>query len=414
MSLRLGSHRVFVSQGLALAALAVASACSSGGSNVVQDEAGNGGSSGGSGSGSSSSANTSSGSTSSSGTSSSSGAGTSSSSSSSGGGGTDAQFMVETSADGGCPAETSVTEATKITFTVGWPSSTAGNAGTGPISIWLLTHFMTVTNAGTGQMLSGTSQSCGTTLPDLQLNSTGMAATGGGTKLNIQLLNTTWDKVTRTFPTTATQTGWNTGDTQTTNPALGLLGLPSSGSYNSDTAAWPPVCATGMCASSPPVSCTGGTCSGMYAGSFAGSAVTDDDGDGNPGITAYPSTASGYALPPTSALFAQVADEVYIVSRNEIAITGKDMNCATGTGTGTANITLFDNHVVGCHVTSLHGTAGPCTSDQAGFLDSNRTIYGYDQTMGDAISKAHPVMGTASIVRLVSTATCADARAALP
>jgi len=267
-------------------------------------------------------------------------------------------------------------------------------------------------------MLSGTSQSCGTTLPDLIFNSTGMAATGGGTKLNIQLLNSTWDKITRTFPTTATQTGWNTGDTQTTNPALGLLGLPASSTYGMDTTAWPPVCATGNCASSPTVTCTGGTCSGMYAGSFAGSAVTDDDGDGKPGITAFPSTASGYALPPTSALFAYVADQVYIVSRNEIAITGKDMNCATGTGTGTATITLFDNHVVGCHHTAMMGsgtgTAGECTSDQVGFLDNNRTIYGYDQTMGDTISKAHPVMGTASIVRLVSTATCADARNALP
>src|SRR5579863_3476622 len=172
MSLRLGSHRVFVSQGLALAALAVASACSSGGSNVVPDEAGSSGSSGGSGSGSgsSSSASTSGGSTSSSGTSSSSGASTSSSSTSSGGG-SDAQMMVETSADGGCPAETSVTEATKISFSVGWPSSTAGNAGTGPINIWLLTHFTTVTDSGSGQMLSGTSQSCGTTLPDLIFNS---------------------------------------------------------------------------------------------------------------------------------------------------------------------------------------------------------------------------------------------------
>jgi hypothetical protein len=239
-------------------------------------------------------------------------------------------------------------------------------------------------------------------LPDLIFNGTGMIATGGGTKLNIQILNTTWDAITRTFPTTGTQSGWNTGDTQDTNPALGLIGLSNSSAYNSDTKPWPASCATG---------CT-------PAGSFMSSDLQDDDGDGLPGITAHPSTATGYALPPTSDLFAEVADQVYIVSRNEIAISGMDTDCVTGKGTGTATITLFDNHVVGCHVTNPSGqnfgTPGPCTSSQVSFLDDNRTIYGYDQTMGDTISKSHPVTGTATVARLASTATCADARGALP
>jgi hypothetical protein len=283
------------------------------------------------------------------------------------------------------------------------------------VSIWLLTKFNVA-----GTALTGTSQSCALSLPDLALNLTGMMATGGGTKLNIQIgpgtgidnpMNTTWDKITRTFPVSGTLAGWNTGDMQTVAPSLGLLGLTDTamstgmnpGKYSVDTTAWPPYCAN---------NCT-------PAGSFTMADLSDDDGDGKPGITAYPSTDSGYALPPTTSLFAEVADEVYIVSRNEIAISGKSTDCVNGKGTGTATITLFDNHVVGCHATNPmgqnFGTPGPCTSSQVSFLDLNRTIYGYDMTMGDSISKAHPVTTTnVSVVRLPATAKCSDVRAALP
>jgi len=89
-------------------------------------------------------------------------------------------------------------------------------------------------------------------------------------------------------------------------------------------------------------------------------------------------------------------------------------------GTGTASITLFDNHVVGCKTVCPTGLAGcntgmteqACTSDQVGFLDSNRTIYGYDMNAGDVISSAHAVTGQVATVQLAGGANCAAARAA--
>jgi hypothetical protein len=253
------------------------------------------------------------------------------------------------------------------------------------VNILLLTNFTGTTT------LTGTAQSCGLNLPDIVLNSTGMLATGGGMKIQIQVKNSVWDAISRTFPVTGTQSGFNIGDSLDTNASVGLLGLVDA--WNTKT--WPPYCTTG---------CT-------PAGPFMMSDLQDDDHDNNPGITATPLNNSTYALPPTAAIYSQVADQVYIVSRNEIAIMGMHTTDCTH-GSGMAKITLFDNHVVGCHVTSLHGTAGPCNSSQVSFLDQNRTIYGYDQNSGSIISSSHAVMGTAQTVQLPAGSKCSDARAA--
>jgi hypothetical protein len=289
------------------------------------------------------------------------------------------------------------TLATTVTFTVGWPSSLAGNAGTGEVDILLLTNFTGTTT------LTGKAQSCGLKLPDLTFNSTGMLATGGGMKLQIQVLNATWDKITRTFNVTGTQSGFQIGDTLDTNASVGLLGLTDSSGYGTDTKMWPPQCTT---------NCT-------PAGSFMMSDLQDDDGDGNPSITAVPESTNGYALPPTQTVFAPVAKEVYIVSRNELTLMGMHaVDCTHGTGN--AKITLFDNHVVGCKTICPSGLLGcttgntpqVCGSSAVSFLDDNRTVYGYDQTSGHVASPSHPIMGTVKTVQLPSGATCAMARAA--
>jgi hypothetical protein len=420
MSLNYRKYALLVSQGLAMSLVvggALRCSSSSGGNVVQQGGSGSSGNTSGSGGSGSSGTGTSGSSTTGTGTSGSSttGTGTSGSSTSGdvgGGGGTDAGLVLDGGAEGGgCSSPQKI--ATKVSFSVGWPSSTAGNAGTDTINIWLLA---TLTGDGT---LSGTAQSCGLKLPDLVLNSLGMTATGGGTKIQIQILNSTWDKITRTFAVTGTQTGFTVGSTQTTNPSVALLGLKDTGTYAMDSTAWPPTCTTtGQCASSPLVTCTSGTCTGAHGGSFVGADLTDDDGDGKPGITANPASTNGYVLPPTAALFAASADQVYIVSRNEVAITGMRMtDCAHLSGT--AKLTLFDNHVVGCHTAAytdglqtMH-PAADCSSDEVQFLDTNRTIYGSDQ-MGTAISKTNPVMGTATSVLLSASAKCSDARGALP
>ena len=79
------------------------------------------------------------------------------------------------------------------------------------------------------------------------------------------------------------------------------------------------------------------------------------------------------AIPP-------LADQLYIVSRNQLELSGMRMTSCTA-GTGTAKITLFDNHVVGCHANatstdgdlSFTGPAGACDSSQVNFVDGSRT-----------------------------------------
>jgi hypothetical protein len=320
------------------------------------------------------------------------------------GGGTDAGFVAETGADGGCVGQDSSTLAVKISFPVSWAGNIAATGGSGTVNIWLLTKFTGTTT------LTGTSQSCGTTLPDLTLTNLGSIGAGAGgntAKVQIQILNSTWDKISRTFPVTGTQSGFQIGDSQDTNPAVGLIGLSQTSTYVTDTTTWPAYCATGKCV---------GT---STEGSFAKTDVTDDDGDSFPGITASPLNSNGYVYPPTNTTCGAPADQVYIVSRNEIAITGMHTTDCTH-GTGTAKITLFDNHVVGCHTAAytcpLTGSspAAVCADGEVQFLDQNRTVYGYDQTAGDTASPSHPIMGTATVVQLTASAKCSDVRGALP
>jgi hypothetical protein len=289
----------------------------------------------------------------------------------------------------GCPSQTPQTLATSLAFGVGWPATATSNAGSASVSMLLLTTFTGSTS------LTGSTRVCAMTLPDLALNAVGQAATGSGTKIQSGISNATWDQISRTYPVTGTQTGFDPNDTLNMARWVSLFGLTSASSYESDATAWPAACATGMC---------------LPAGSFASSVLQDDDNDSNPGITVFPSTATGYTLPPTSVTSqAQLADRVYMVFRTEIAL-GQTRDSCTVTG-GNATVTLFDSHVVGCHVNATHGTAGSCSSDQVQFLDDNRTIYGYDSAAGDVISAAHPVVGMATTTAVGAGATCAQARA---
>jgi len=284
MSLRVALPSVLVS-GLTVAVAAMGPACgSSSGGNVVNmpgdDAEGTSSSSGGGTSSSSSSG----------GNTSSSSSGGASSSSSSGG------LVVEAGADGGCPEQASLVLGAHVSFPVSWASSLASNAGTGNVDIWLLSH---ATTTGTGDlMFSGTASSCGTNLPDIDLNTVGQSAVCAlghtcGTKVQVQILPSTFAAITRTFATSGSQTGWNPGNTLMTVPALGLLGLTQTSPYAMDTTAWPD---TSGCSTA----CT-------PFGVFMSSYNSDDDKDGNPGITANPKNDTGaapvYTYPPTATTF---------------------------------------------------------------------------------------------------------------
>ena len=404
MSLRVALPSVLVS-GLAVAAVAMGPACSSSsGGNVVAEDDGGGNSSSSSSGGNASS--------------SSSGGGTSSSSSG-GGMSSSGVAMIDATADGGCPEQASLVLGAKIVFPVTWAQSLASNAGSGNVSIWLLSQA-TTTGAGDLQF-SGKAESCGTSLPDIDLNGLGTSAVCApgdtcGTKVSVQILPSTFAKITRTFPTSGMQSGWNPGATLTTVPALGLLGLTQASPYSTDTTAWPD---TSGCSTA----CT-------PFGVFMSSYNSDDDMDGNPGITANPKNDTGanpvYTYPPTATTFfarPPLADQVYIVSRNEIALSGTRMGTGSNActqGSGASKITLFDNHVVGCHSlststngdVSFTGPAGTCDSSQVSFLDSNRTIY--TAANGNAASPTNAITGTVNVSEFASTATCADVLSALP
>jgi hypothetical protein len=119
-------------------------------------------------------------------------------------------------------------------------------------------------------------------------------------------------------------------------------------------------------------------------------------------MTATPLSGNGYVLPPTAVGLigsAPAADRVYIVSRNRVAIKGAWTSCSELSGTAT--VSLFDNHVVGCRISDGSACTTDAANTQADFIDQNRTVY----TQGAATFVAK---------KLANTATCQDALAALP
>jgi hypothetical protein len=318
----------------------------------------------------------------------------------------------------------------KLSFNVVWGQGGASGTGAasdpgGPaaVNIWLLSE-----EKG-GTSFTGTAKACGTTLPDLELNAAGdfalSVAVGASGLVNPAIPNSAFDAITRTYSNTGTQ-GFNIGDTISTTATLGLLGLSDTSSYHMASTAWPPYCASNAnclitCASA------GGACTGGNSSWLNGSDVTDDDKDGNPGITAVPLTSAAggatcptystnngspptapctYFDPPTQVAIGNgpAADKVYIVSRQQFSLSGIRSDCQQGMGT--ASVTLFDNHVVGCHLKS--GSA--CATADVQFLDQNRPVY------ADANNKAFgPTSSNNGTVKVYQfpqgmTPTCNDVR----
>jgi hypothetical protein len=347
------------------------SGAGSGGSSGSSGSAGSGGSSGSngaSGSGGSSGAGTSGGS-------SGSGSSTSGSGGSSGGSSSTSGGSPGSSGSGGCQPASSLTLAANITIAVTWPGTTAGNSGSGDVHLWLLSKF-----AANGNDFTGTNQTCALSLPDLALNALGSVAAGGG-KVQIQIPASVWAKPSMpTFPATGSVGGWDLGASITINQVLALVGLSLPAGTDPLGFAWP-----------------------ASSWSFpSGTTFPDHDGDMNPGITASPLSGGGYVLPPTAVGLigsAPAADEVYIASRTTIALSGQWTSCTDQSGTAT--VSQFDNHVVGCHIKGGSTCTTNAANTQADFLDQNRTVY---------------TPGAATFVgkTLPDTATCADVIAALP
>jgi hypothetical protein len=258
---------------------------------------------------------------------------------------------------------------------VTWPATTAGTAGTGSVHVWLLSKL-----TANGNNFTGTSATCGISLPDVTLTGLGQIA-AGGSKVQIQIPASVWSAPSMpTYASTGSQTGWGPPNTFGIDPTLALIGLALPQATDPTTFAWP-----------------------SSSWSFpSGTTFPDADGDSNPGITASPLNGNGYVYPPTAIGLggsAPAADKVYITTRTRISLSGKWNSCTDLSGSAT--VANFDNHVVGCHI---HGGA-TCTTGsantQADFLDQNRTIYA-------------PGSATYVAKTLPGTGTCADVLSALP
>jgi hypothetical protein len=268
------------------------------------------------------------------------------------------------SAPGVCPAQTNFTLAVHIVINATWPQTTAAAMGTDKVHIWNLSKLKV-----TGNELSGNeTRSCGTLLPPFSLTAAGSLVTGGQ-RVQVEVPNSVWEAPT--IPRLVSQgrlAGFNPGSALSIDGTVALIGLNMA----DPMAPWP--------------------------ASYTGIQAVDADGDGKPGFTAIPKSGMGFVPPPTGlGLFgsAPSADQLYLASRTVVSLEGMLTSCTDVSGT--ARVTAFDSHVVGCHVRG----GGDCTAAQVDFVDQGRTIY--------AVTGA-----TFTAKQVPDNATCADVRAALP
>jgi hypothetical protein len=303
--------------------------------------------------------------------------------------------------DGGtCTSMTTEYLGAHIKLAVTWAQAGVTNASTGSnfADIWL---FSTLTVSGT--KLSGMSKTCGLGLPDIHLSgATATPGTSDAKNIRLQADNTIWDKQGMpTFAVTGTQGGFDIGSTIDIDPTVGLLGVTSSSTFANISTMWPYPNAQ------MPMNF------GTYP-QFMSSDLNDPDGDHLNGIPLIPfvGTANGtkFYLVPTSANYDnEVADIVSVVSRNRLSLSGKVATC--NTSNGTANVSVFENHVVACHDTMgvLANTDDYCAKSLTGvlqgpgFVDTNRTMF----VPGSATY-------TAMLMPNGMATTCADVRTMLP
>jgi hypothetical protein len=262
--------------------------------------------------------------------------------------------------------------------------------GTGNINIW----FLEVHNLqADGKTYTGTTRSCKTTLPDVTLSALAMLVITNGTKIQIAITDQTFDAITRTFASAGMEGA--PGGMVTQSPTLGGLGLVDGSPYVTlpTPKAWPADCSGAMCNS---------------AGSFMVADLQDDDHDSSQGITATPQTGNGYVSPPADIGNSAQVDKVYIALRQELEVVSGMRSADGKSASGTVKLSLFDNHVVGCHISG----GADCNSTQAGFVDTNRTKY--TTASNSTISPSNSVMGTFSSQQLTNGAKCSDVRTALP
>lgn len=261
-----------------------------------------------------------------------------------------------------CPAQARSTAASHIVLMVRWPAHLAITAGHGEVHLW--TKADLVFERG---RVTGTARPCGSVVPALT-----KAGIVGGGQVQLEFPGAVWESPAMpVFQVTGSFTGFRVGAALSMDPIASTVGLTMIDPLND---AWP--------------------------GQASQITAVDHDGDGYPGIRAIPRTDPPFAAPPLD-LGAVLdpsgahADEVYLATRTVVQLTGTRASCASAAGT--AQVSAFDSHVVGCHVQG----GGACTQAQSDFLDASLPLFEVESA-------------TFEMVQVPSTATCAAVRAALP
>ena len=257
-----------------------------------------------------------------------------------------------------CPAQASGSVGNKITLRVTWPETIGVEAGEADVVIWTKASLDFDGNEVTGEV-----QPCGSIVPPLQTKQI-----VGGMKVQPVIPDAVWDAVgIPKTPVYGSISGFESGATIAMEPVGTGVGAELSDPIND---AWPE--------------------------SWSDVKTSDPDGDGNPGMTAIPNTSDGFAAPPLGIdPSGPRAEKLFLSTRTVVQLEGTRESCTSASGS--ALVSKFDNHVVGCIATG----GVPCTPEQVDFVDGNRVIY----TLESA---------TYEMQQVADGATCADVRAALP
>jgi hypothetical protein len=261
-----------------------------------------------------------------------------------------------------CPTQAMGTAGTHIVAEVSWSATTGVKAGSGQLHIWTRSVMSFDGNDVTAQV-----SPCGSKVPEVERSE----LLGGG-KVLLEVPPEVWDAAEMpTFNASGSISGFNAGATIMMDPVASLVGATMSDPMGGS---WP---------------ASGQELSGV-----------DHDGSGYPGITSKPKDTPPYTLPPVDLIGAIIptgerADQLYIATRSIVQLSGTRSSCESASGSAT--ISAFDTHVVGCHLKS----GSQCSAAQAGFVDENRMLYQIDSA-------------SYTMTRVDDGASCADVRAALP
>ncbi|MEY4582394.1 MAG: hypothetical protein RL701_7097 [Pseudomonadota bacterium] len=247
---------------------------------------------------------------------------------------------------------TAYTVATHIIIDVEWSGSLALAKGTGQVHLWSKSKFQETADSAVVM-----SRSCGSVLPPIQTSSL-----AGGYSVLPEIPDDAWEQPAMpVYNGTATRlaAGWQV------SPGVALLGL----TLTDPTVRWPD------------------------ADKIMG---VDVDGDGRLGITAYPRVGGRFQAPAVNLSQSEHAAELHLAIRSVMTLSSATMGCPQSYG-GTADVTNFDSHVIGCRTTS----GLDCDEGERDFVDGNRTKY-------------EVVSGSFTSRRVADDISCGEIRTLLP